>query len=110
MSTLRAAALSTLSGNRVVEAHRLNPMFRGELDWLLMKALEKDRSRRYESAGELARDVERYLHDEPVQACPPSAGYRLRKFGRRKRGPVGTGLAFVTLLALGTVGQTPRPQ
>ena len=58
---------------------------RGELDWIVMKALEKDRTRRYESANGLARDVERYLADEPVEACPPSAGYRLRKFVRRHR-------------------------
>ena len=58
---------------------------RGELDWIVMKALEKDRDRRYETANGFAADVQRYLADEPVQACPPSAGYRLRKFVRRNR-------------------------
>ena len=58
---------------------------RGELDWIVMKALEKDRNRRYETANGFATDVQRYLADEPVQACPPSAGYRLRKFARRNR-------------------------
>ena len=58
---------------------------RGELDWIVMKALEKDRTRRYETANGLARDVQRYLDDEPVEACPPSAGYRLRKFARKHR-------------------------
>ena len=53
-----------------------------------MKALEKDRNRRYETANGFAADVQRYLADEPVQACPPSAGYRLRKFVRRNKGPV----------------------
>ena len=58
---------------------------RGELDWIVMKALEKDRNRRYETANGLAADVERYLNDEPVQACPPSARYRLKKFARRNK-------------------------
>ena len=58
---------------------------RGELDWIVMKALEKDRNRRYETANGLALDVQRYLADEPVQACPPSAWYRFRKFVRRNR-------------------------
>ena len=53
-----------------------------------MKCLEKDRTRRYETASGLARDVERYLRDEPVEACPPSAGYRLRKFARKHRAPL----------------------
>ena len=58
---------------------------RGELDWIVMKALEKDRNRRYETANGFALDVQRYLRDEPVQACPPSAGYRFRKFLRRNK-------------------------
>ena len=60
-------------------------LVRGELDWIVMKCLEKDRTRRYETASGLARDVERYLHDEPVEACPPTAGYRLRKFARKHK-------------------------
>ena len=59
---------------------------RGELDWIVMKALEKDRNRRYETANGLAADIQRYLDDEPVQACPPSAMYRFRKFARRQQG------------------------
>jgi non-specific serine/threonine protein kinase/serine/threonine-protein kinase len=69
-----------------------------------MKALEKDRRRRYETANDLASDVMRYLTDQPVQACPPSVGYRLRKFVRRNRGPAGAALALAVLLVLGTVG------
>src|SRR5262249_35864771 len=61
-----------------------------ELDWVVMKCLEKDRNRRYETANGLAQDIERYLHDEPVQAYPPSALYRLRKFVRRNKGAVVT--------------------
>src|SRR5205823_5898969 len=79
ISTLGQAA-STVSANRKSEPKRLSQLFRGELDWIVMRALEKDRNRRYETASSLATDVQRYLHDEPVQACPPSAIYRFRKF------------------------------
>ena len=66
-----------------------------------MKALEKDRNRRYETANGFAADVQRYLADEPVQACPPSAAYRLRKFARRNRGPVATAVALALSLVVG---------
>jgi WD40 repeat protein len=69
-----------------------------------MKCLEKDRNRRYDTAAALAADVRRFLGDEPVQACPPSPGYRLRKFAQRNRGPVTAGSALAALLVLGTVG------
>jgi eukaryotic-like serine/threonine-protein kinase len=103
LNTLGQAA-STVAANRKTEAKRLSQLFRGELDWVVMKALEKDRNRRYESASAFAADVERYLADEAVQACPPSAGYRLRKFVRRNRGPVLAGGALAALLVLGTAG------
>jgi formylglycine-generating enzyme required for sulfatase activity len=77
---------------------------RGELDWIVMKALEKDRARRYRTATSLADDVRRYLLGEPVLAVPPAAGYRLRKFVRRHRVLVGTTGAVVAALALGVVG------
>jgi tetratricopeptide (TPR) repeat protein len=96
--------LPTVSARRGVDARRLGPSLRGELDWVVMKALEKDRRRRYETANDFAADVMRYLTDQPVQACPPSAGYRLRKFVRRNKGPVAAGLALAALLLLGTVG------
>ena len=83
LSTLEKGALSTLSERRGVDPRRLSSEVRGELDWMVMKALEKDRNRRYESASAFAADVQRFLNDEPVQACPPSASYRLRKFVRR---------------------------
>ena len=67
---------------------------RGDLDWIVMKSLEKDRTRRYETADALARDVQRYLSHEPVEACPPSATYRLRKFVRRNK-TVATAVAAV---------------
>jgi tetratricopeptide (TPR) repeat protein len=85
LSTLEAKACSTVSERRGVDGRRLGQVLRGELDWIVMKALEKDRSRRYESASALAADVQRYLNDEAVAACPPSAGYRLRKYWRRNR-------------------------
>ncbi|HVK17986.1 MAG TPA: serine/threonine-protein kinase, partial [Fimbriiglobus sp.] len=70
--------LPTIAANRGLEPTKLNGLLRGELDWIVMKALEKDRNRRYETASALAGDVQRYLDDEPVQACPPSAWYRFR--------------------------------
>ncbi len=89
-----ADGLPTLAANRGMEPARLTKLVRGELDWIVMKALEKDRNRRYETANGFALDVQRYLADEPVQACPPRAGYRLRKFARRNKG----GLAVATLV------------
>src|SRR5947207_4403600 len=103
MSTLGQVVV-TVSANRMSDPKRLRQLLRGELDWIVMKALEKDRNRRYETASTLAADVQRYLDDEPVQACPPTAGYRLRKFARRNKGPVAAGSALAALLLLGTVG------
>jgi hypothetical protein len=80
---------------------------RGELDWIVMKTLEKDRVRRYETVTGLAHDVERYLNDEPVLACPPSAVYRLRKFVRRNKVGVLAGSAIAAALVLGMVGTRP---
>jgi serine/threonine protein kinase/Tfp pilus assembly protein PilF len=98
ISTLGQAA-STVSANRRSDPRRLSQLFRGELDWIVMKALEKDRNRRYESASAFAADVQRYLRDDPVQACPPSAWYRFRKFARRNRWTLGiaSALAFAGL-------------
>jgi eukaryotic-like serine/threonine-protein kinase len=79
--------LPAIAANRSMEPKKLSGLVRSELDWIAMKALEKDRNRRYETAAAVAADIERYLLDEPVLACPPSAGYRLKKFARRnKRG------------------------
>ncbi|HEV3023610.1 MAG TPA: tetratricopeptide repeat protein, partial [Pirellulales bacterium] len=103
-------ALPTLSANRGTEPAKLTKLVRGELDWIVMKALEKDRSRRYETANGFAMDVQRYLADEPVQACPPSAGYRLRKFARRNKGGLAVAalvLFFLVLLGSG-VGWVAR--
>jgi serine/threonine protein kinase len=105
ISTLGQAA-TTMSTQRQSDPRRLSQLFRGELDWIVMKALEKDRIRRYETASALAADVERYLHDEPVQACPPSVSYRLKKLVRRHKGKVGAGLAMLALLLAGTAAST----
>jgi serine/threonine protein kinase len=103
-----AVDLPAVAANRGTEPARLSGLVHGELDWIVMKCLEKDRNRRYESASSLARDIERYLHDEPVQACPPSVAYRLKKFIRRNKVGALTGsavvLALVVGLALATVG------
>ena len=75
---------------------------RGELDWIVMKALEKDRNRRYETVSAFAADVQRHLNDEPVLACPPSVLYRLRKLAQRRKRSVGVAmLLLVMLLSLG---------
>jgi eukaryotic-like serine/threonine-protein kinase len=102
----RAGDLSKTARARRTEPDRLAKLFRGEIDWIVMKCLEKDRSRRYDTASALARDVERYLHDEPVEACPPSAVYRLRKYARRHWAAIATAVCFVLLLIMGTVVST----
>src|SRR5262249_46889268 len=97
-----AEGLPTLAANRGTEPAKLARLVRGELDWIVMKALEKDRNRRYETANGFALDVQRYLNDEPVLACPPSAGYRFRKFARRNKRALATVsvAAVVMLLAV----------
>ena len=98
--------LRKVSTQRKTEPAKLSALVKGDLDWIVMKALEKDRTRRYETASNLARDVQRYLRDEPVEACPPSLHYRFRKFFRRHRGPaLAAGLVLLTLLG-GIVGTT----
>ncbi len=111
VSTLGPAA-ATVSARRRSEPRKLAALFRGELDWIVMKALEKDRNRRYETANGFAADVQRYLGDEPVQACPPSAGYRLRKFARRNKRALAAAAVMVLamLLTVGVIGWAVRDQ
>src|SRR5207253_10763115 len=90
-------SLASISAQRHTEPAKLTKLVRGELDWIVMKALEKDRGRRYETANGFAIDVQRYLAGEPVLAAPASQWYRLRKFVRRHRGPVAA--AGLVLLA-----------
>jgi serine/threonine protein kinase/Flp pilus assembly protein TadD len=105
MTTLGQAG-GKVSANRQSDPERLSKLFRSELDWIVMKALEKDRNRRYETASAFAADVERYLKDEQVQACPPSTAYRFKKFVRRNRGPVIASAAIVIALIAGIIGTT----
>jgi eukaryotic-like serine/threonine-protein kinase len=98
--------LATVSAQRHTEPKKLGQLVRGELDWIVMKALEKDRTRRYETANGLARDVERHLSDEAVHACPPSAGYRFRKFARRNKRPLVGATLLAIVLVLGSVIST----
>ncbi len=111
LSTLGRAAV-TVSMQRQSEPKRLSQLIRGELDWIVMKALEKDRNRRYESAGAFAADVQRDLADEPVQACPPSSWYRFRKFARRKKmALIMTACVFLALAGIaGGLGWSVRDQ
>jgi len=105
LSTL-GATLTTTSVKRSSDPRRLNRSVRGELDWIAMKALEKDRKRRYETANDFASDVMRYLTDRPVEACPPSARYRFRKFARRNKAALTTAALVVAALLVGAVVST----
>jgi WD40 repeat protein/serine/threonine protein kinase len=94
-------ALASISAQRQMEPAKLTKLVKGELDWIVMKCLEKDRNRRYETANGFAMDVQRYLADEPVQACPPSAWYRFRKFARRNRRALVTVSVFALAALIG---------
>lgn len=99
-------SLDTIARQRALEPRRLGTLLRGDLDWIIMKALEKDRSRRYETASGFAADVERYLHHEPVVASPPSRVYRLRKFTVRHGGVVTAAAIVAIALIVGVLGTT----
>src|SRR5688572_295869 len=85
LHTMPPADLTTVARHRQAGPARLTTQLRGDLDWIVMKCLEKDRNRRYGTANDLAMDLQRHLSSEPVLACPPSAAYRFRKFARRNR-------------------------
>src|SRR5262249_42704669 len=93
--------LATAAAHRKSDSHKLPRLIRGELDWIVMKSLEKDRNRRYETANALATDVERHLRDEPVEACPPTLGYRLRKFASKNKVAFATTGAVAAALVVG---------
>jgi serine/threonine protein kinase/tetratricopeptide (TPR) repeat protein len=98
------AELPSIAAQRGLEPKSLSGIVKGELDWIVMRALEKDRSRRYETANGLAMDIQRYLSDETVHACPPSTTYRVKKFVRRNKGPaVAAAIVLLTLLS-GIIG------
>jgi serine/threonine protein kinase/tetratricopeptide (TPR) repeat protein len=98
--------LATISARRKTEPARLSRLVHGELDWIVMKALDKQRSRRYESASGLAKDISRYLQGEAITAAAPSASYLVRKFVRRHRAAIGVAGTIAGLLAVGSVIST----
>src|SRR5579875_861570 len=99
-------SLASVSAQRHMEPSALVKAVRGEVDWIVMKALEKDRTRRYDTAIGFARDIQRYLADEPVEAGPPSATYRLRKLAWKHRRGLATAAALLLLLVAGVVVST----
>jgi serine/threonine protein kinase len=98
--------LSTVAARRKADPRRLGASMKGELDWVVMKALEKDRRRRYETANDFAADVLRYLTDQTVEACPPTAWYRFSKFARRNRLSLAFGTSAGAALVLAVIGLT----
>jgi serine/threonine protein kinase/tetratricopeptide (TPR) repeat protein len=99
-----SATLARVAASRATEPAKLTKLLRGELDWIVMKCLEKDRNRRYETANGLARDPQRYLADEPVLAQPPSAMYLLRKFARRHKAGLAVTATAALALAVAAIG------
>jgi serine/threonine protein kinase/WD40 repeat protein len=93
--------LANAAAHRKTDSQKLPRAVRGELDWIVMKALDKDRNRRFETANGLAADVERFLKDEPVQACPPTLGYRFRKWVRKNKVAFTTGSSIAAALVVG---------
>ena len=106
LNTLANDALTTTAGHHHTEAPKLIKLVRGDLDWIVMRCLEKDRTRRYPTASGLAVDIQRHLSNEPVVARPPSARYRFQKAVRRHRAVVATAAAVTVALIAGTVVST----
>ena len=107
--SLRLSSIETLpsvAASRRTEPNKLRTLVRGELDWIVMKALEKDRARRYDTANGFAADIQHYLNDEAVVACPPSAAYRFRKFARRNKASLATAAVIFAALLSGVVVST----
>lgn len=107
--SMRVALMESVKCKEIATRRQLDPIplvrrLRGDLDWIVTKALEKERERRYETVNELAKDVRCSLRDEPVAASPPSATYRLRKFSRRNRGVLTIGMFTAASLVIGVIG------
>ena len=100
LTTLTNDELTTVARSRAIEPARLSKLIRGELDWVVLKAMDKDRSRRYETASALALDIQRYLDNEPVTAVKPSPIYHLQKFARRHKVALATAACFALLLTV----------
>jgi len=103
LSSLKHADLVAIAGRRREEPERLHKLMRGDLDWIVLKALEKERSRRYESANGFAADLRRYLETEPIAARPPSNIYRLQKLARRNKLLFGAVASVVLVLVIGLI-------
>jgi serine/threonine protein kinase len=101
ISTL-GETLTSVAQHRKTEPARLGAIVRGDLDWIVMKSLEKDRTRRYDTASAFAADIQRYLRDEAIEACPPSALYRFRKFARRNKAAMTTAVVVAVTLVVAT--------
>jgi tetratricopeptide (TPR) repeat protein len=106
LGSLTAEETARLAQSRQLEPSRLKPLVRGDLDWIVMRALEKDRSRRYDSANGLAEDIQLFLSHKPVSASPPGTGYVLRKFARRHRLALGAAAAVIAALITGLTVST----
>jgi eukaryotic-like serine/threonine-protein kinase len=106
LSSLGDTGARTAQQRDMGDIRKLGLNLRGDLDWIVMKCLEKDRTRRYETANGLAADIQRHMNDEPVTAGPPGAAYRLRKFAKRNRAQVIAGGIVAGALVLGVVGTT----
>jgi len=104
LSTLDAAEQTEVAKRRQSEPPRLLRLVRGDLDWIVMRCLEKDRGRRYETANGLARDIERHQNNEPVTARPPSSFYRVQRLATRNKVAFTAGVAVLTVLVLGVAG------
>ena len=106
LGAMAGETLTTTAKHRQTEAPKLIHLVRGDLDWIVMKCLEKDRARRYETANGLARDIERHLNCEPVVARPPSRLYEFQKTVRRHKFGFAAGVALITVLAVGVIIST----
>lgn len=101
-----STSLPSIAAQRSIEPKQLSKSLSGDLDWIVMKAIDKERGRRYETTNALAADVENYLSSQPVTACPPSTMYRFRKFAKRYRGLIASGSIVALSLVIGIVGTT----
>jgi serine/threonine protein kinase len=102
----KSTTAADVARHRRTDPRSLRRLLSGDLDWIVMKAMEKDRTRRYDTASAMADDIRRHLNDEPIVARPPSAAYRLRKFAKRNRVALGAagGVLFALLLTLAALG------
>jgi len=106
VNTLEGSEKTTVARHRKVGPEQLSSELRGDLDWIVLKALEKDRTRRYETANGFALDIKRFLENQPVAAVPPSSGYLLKKYARRHRGALAVAAAITGLLVAGITVST----